>query len=486
MDRQPNLIFLMPDQLRHDFLSCYGATFVETPHIDSLAAHGVRYTRAYSTSPVCVPARASLLTGMNALKNGVTDNGQWLRPDLAAMGIHTWPEILARHGYYTAAIGKMHFYPWDIKHGFQYRVAAEDKRWIHVRDDYYHFLRERGHRKYHGNEHEGYYENKGAIINKLPWEYSVDHFVGQETVRFIRQYGNDGPFALMVGFPGPHCPYDPNEEFLDAVDPERLPPAVPEVPGAAPGLRANNIEGNRKPWNGVDYSEFTEAHKQKIRHHYAALVKQIDKEVGQILQALEEEGLLENTVILFASDHGDYLGDHNLIGKGTFFEASIHIPLIVRLPRRAEATVVDDLVELGDVTATLLALAGCPVPGYMDSRPLPGLGLGVAEGRDYSIGMVSDGWMIFDGRWKLAKYKTGEILFFDLDNDPHEQHNLLWDPAHRERYLAMDARLTQAIMEAVTASHADKRVYHNSLSGDPSFGRESWTRPYPQRWNGAP
>ena len=202
-----------------------------------IAANGVRYTQAYSSSPVCVPARASLLTGLNAIRNGVLDNGQWLRPDLAQCGIHTWPEILSENGYYTAAVGKMHFYPWDINHGFQYRVIAEDKRWLHVRDDYYHFLRENGHRKYHGNEHDGYYENRGAIVNKLPWELSVDHFVGQEACRFLRNYGGETPFAMMVGFPGPHCPYDPNAEFLDKIDPSAMPDAMPEVPGQTPLLR---------------------------------------------------------------------------------------------------------------------------------------------------------------------------------------------------------------------------------------------------------
>ncbi len=235
MTDQPNLIFIMPDQLRYDFLSCYGADFVETPNIDSIAEQGVRYTRAYSVSPICVPARALLLTGRNAIKNGVTDNGQWLRPDLADCGIQTWPELLNEQGYYTAAIGKMHFYPWDITHGFQYRVAAEDKRWIHVRDEYYHFLREQGERKYHGNEHEGYFENKGAIVNRLPWELSVDHFVGEEACRFIRKYGDERPFAMMVGFPGPHCPYDPNEEWLEGLDIEAMPSSVPEVGGRHAG-----------------------------------------------------------------------------------------------------------------------------------------------------------------------------------------------------------------------------------------------------------
>jgi arylsulfatase A-like enzyme len=480
MSQKPNLIFIMPDQLRADFLSAYGASFIDTPHIDSLAQHGVRYEYAYSASPVCVPARASLLTGMNAIRTGVTDNGQWIRPDYHACGIETWPEMLAANGYYTAAIGKMHFYPWDIPMGFQYRVAAEDKRWLYVRDDYYHFLQENGYRKLHGNEHPGYYENRGAIVNKIPWEYSVDHFVGQEACRFIRNHGQEGPFAMMVGFPGPHCPYDPVPEYLEQFSPEDMPDAIPEVPGDAPKVRQNNIDGNRRSWNGVDYTIFTEAHKKKIRAHYAALVKQIDDEVGRILEALRAENLLENTVIIFSSDHGDYLGDHNLIGKGTFFESSIRVPLIVRLPHVAEARVYDGLVELGDVTATLLAMAGCPIPAYMDSIPLPEIGLDPSRRRERVVGMVSGGWMIDDGTWRLAKYATGEQLLFNRKEDPDEQHNLLHDPQHTARYRALDNELTGEIMRSVTLANRVQRVYDETLSGDPTFGKRSWQRVYPR------
>lgn len=478
MTDQPNLIFIMPDQLRYDFLSCNGADFIETPYIDSLAETGVRYKRAYSTSPICVPARAMLLTGMSAIKNGVTDNGQWLRPDLAEQGIQTWPEMLAQQGYYTAAIGKMHFYPWDINHGFQYRVAAEDKRWLHVRDDYYHHLTEHGYRKYHGNEHDGYHENRGAIINKVPWEHSVDHFVGQEACRFLRNYSQESPFAMMVGFPGPHCPYDPTPEYLEGIDLEDMPDAVPEVPNNTPGLRQRNIDGNRQDWNGVDYTEFTDAHKKKIRAHYAALVKQIDYEIGQLLDTLRERDLLDNTIIIFTSDHGDYLGDHNLIGKGTFFESSIHVPMIVRVPGMTSPQVCTDLVELGDVTATLLRFAGCAIPDHMDSIPLPALGIEPRRERDYSIGAVSDGWMIYDGRWKLAKYATGENLLFDIENDPNEQHNLAQQ--NRAKVQELDTLLTQVIMQSITTSHEDQRVYSDSLYNDPAFGKEGWQRRYPQ------
>ena len=480
MTDRPNLLFIMADQLRADFLGCAGADFVDTPNIDRLAAKGVRYNRAYSSSPICVPARASLLTGLNAVKNGVTSNGQWLRPDLAACGIRTWPELLDEHGYHTAAIGKMHFYPWDIGMGFRYRSIAEDKRWPYIRDDYYRFLREHGYRKLHGNEHEGYYEHKGAIVNQLPWEYQVDRFVGQETCRFIRTYGDEAPFAMMVGFPGPHCPYDPAPEFLEKYDPEDMPDAVPAVPGDTPKLRAGNISGNKAAWNGADYNEFTESHKKKIRAHYAALVTQIDSEIGQILDALEEQGLLDDTIILFSSDHGDYLGDHDLIGKGSFYESSTRVPLLVRLPDAEGATVCDDLVELGDITSTLLHLGGCEPPDYVDSIPLPQLGIDNQRQRQRVIGMTSGGWMNFDGRWKLHKYATGEVLLFDIEEDPDEQRNLVGDPAHLQKYLELDAELTRQIMRSLSVSHVDKGLDpSNVLWSNENFGKQNWQRTYP-------
>ena len=481
MPERPNIIFIMPDQLRHDFLGCYGAEFLKTPNIDFLADHGVLFERSYSAHPVCVPARVSLITGMHALRTGVLDNGGFLRPDYRECGISTWPELLNESGYYTAGIGKMHFYPWDLRLGFQYRFIAEDKRWQYIRDDYYHYLQEAGLRKLHGNEHEGYYENKGAIVNRLPWEYSVDHFVGLEACRFIDRYGGEGPFAMMVGFPGPHCPYDPCPEFLDRVNPDLIPEAVPEVEGDAPLLRRNNVEGNRRPWNGVDYSEFTEAQKLKIRVHYAAEVAQIDYEVGQIVESLRRQGLLENTVILFSSDHGDYLGDHNLIGKGTFFEASIHVPMLVSVPWMEGSSRNDEPVCLTDVTATMLQLAGLEVPAHVDSIPLPGLGLDRASSHERIVGVLQGGWMIDDGEWRLAKYGTGEALLFHTAEDPDEQCNLYDDPASLAIRSRLEAELTQAIMASLHEANHERRVYVRDLSQETWFGREGWQRPYPRR-----
>ena len=137
---RPNIVFLFPDQFRADFAGCYGADWLRTPNIDAIVNSGVRYANGFSQSPVCVPARTALLTGANAIRNGVTNNTQNLRADWRSAGIQTWPELLNDAGYYTAGIGKMHFYPWNERRGFQYRVVCEDKRWLEVRDDYYHYL----------------------------------------------------------------------------------------------------------------------------------------------------------------------------------------------------------------------------------------------------------------------------------------------------------------------------------------------------------
>jgi arylsulfatase A-like enzyme len=475
----PNLVFIMPDQLRPDFLGCYGAAFVATPHIDALAARGVRYTRAYSEHPICVPARAALLTGMHALRTGVLDNGLALRPDYRDCGIATWPELLAGRGYQTAAIGKMHFYPWDARLGFGYRRIAEDKRWIQVRDDYHHFLHARGHRKYHGDEHEGYHEHKGAIVNRLPVELQPDHFVGEEAGRFIRECGAEGPFALMIGFPGPHCPYDPAPESLAGLDPAAMPDPIPDS-GSTPRLRAANIAGNRQPWNGVDYGEFTREQMLRVRAHYTALVRQIDAAVGAVVAALREADLLEHTVIIFASDHGDYLGDHGMVGKGHFYESSCHVPLIVAAPGADSAAVRDDLVALSDVAATLLRLGGADLPGHLDARPLPGLGIDGATGRERLIGALGGGWMIQEGPWRLAKYSTGEGTLFHLGEDPGERRNRLADPACAAIARELDARLTTEVMRLTVASHQAERVYTRDLSQDPAFGREGWRRRYPR------
>jgi arylsulfatase len=477
--KRPNIVFLFPDQFRADFAGCNGADWLETPNIDSIAKNGVRYTNSFSASPICVPARTALLTGMNAVRNGVTGNLHNLRADWRDAGIRTWPEILGEAGYYTAGIGKMHFYPWDERRGFQYRVICEDKRWLEVRDDYYHYLRRHGLKKLHGNEMAGYHENKGAVIHEIPWEHSWDRFVGSEAVKFIEEYGADQPFAMMVGFPGPHCPYDPDERFLEGIDESKIPEAVPEVPGHTPKLRQGNVDGNRRPWNGVDYTEFPDSTKHTIRKYYSGLVQQIDFEVGAIINVLRKKGLLENTFIILSSDHGDYLGDHNLIGKASFYESAIRVPMLAMGPGIEPGQTVEGMVELRDVTATMIRWAGVDLPGWYDAHPLPGAGMPGDSVRDNIFGLLADGWMNFDGRYKLHKYRTGEMLLFDMLNDPNEQVNLYENAEFADIVRRLETELTQELMASIDASMDDRLAQNGDMSQDPTFGYESWQRPWP-------
>ena len=301
-----------------------------------------------------------------------------------------------------------------------------------------------------------------------------------EACRFIREHGTEGPFAMMVGFLGPQGPYDPAPEFLKGFDPDDMPDPIPEVRGDTPEIRRRNIQGNKGSWNGVDYTEFTLPQKKKIRAHYAALVKQIDHEVGDILSALRERGLLENTVIIFASDHGDYLGDHNLIGKGQFFESSWHVPMLVHVPWFEGASTNQELVTLTDVTATMLHFADVEIPAYMDSCVLPGLGAADEGHRQQIFGALNGAWCLYDGEWRLAHYATGESLLFNMRDDPHEQRNLIDDPGYVDVRNRLENALTREVMGSMAEAFFPRRVYVRDLSQTTAFGREGWRRPYPR------
>jgi len=155
------------------------------------------------------------------------------------------------------------------------------------------------------------------------------------------------------------------------------------------------------------------------------------------------------------------------------------VPLIACVPGLEGGRTSDDLVALADVTPTMMQLAGCPLPEYVDFQPLPGLEMTEPPARDYLFGMMGGGWMAFDGQWKLCKYSSGEHMLFDLENDPQEVHNRIRDDSQRHHYQRLDAALTNEIMRSVTLAHQDQLVYSKDLSNDQAFGQPGWQRPYP-------
>jgi len=482
-----NILFLMPDQLRSDFLGCYGASFIDTPNIDSLARDGVLYERAISPAPICVPIRAAMLSGLNPIQSGVITNDHWLTPHWRALGIDTWPRVLGRAGYDTAAIGKMHFYPWDADEGFAYRRIGEDKRHIEVEDDYARYLRARGLRKLYGWEEPGYFENKGASASPIPYEHYQDVWTTDRLLAYLDERDPARPFAAMVGFPSPHCPYNPPEGYLGLHDPADMPEPVAETE-LSRQLRPGNIENMKQAWNRVDYSDFPIEAKRRIRAHYADLVKLLDDEVGRILKALDEKGLAGDTVVIFASDHGDYLGDYSLIGKQSFLQPSVHVPLIARVPGRPAAARGhrhEDPVSLIDLHATFLALAGLEVPDHVDSVPLPGLVTG-RDGpghdgpqREAIFGAAASGLMAMRGRYILAHYGIGARSLFDLDADPTEQHNRYGDPALREIQETLNQDIIDNVFKGTLDRSRELLVEPGPRRYEVGFGERDWPRPFP-------
>lgn len=478
---RPNILFILADQLRPDFLGYEGCEAIETPHIDKLAAESVNYRKAISACPICVPARAALLTGLSSLRTGVIGNAYWLRPDRAEAGIRTWPELLGGAGYYTAAIGKMHFTPWESPEGFEKRVIAEDKRWPLIGDDYQDFLAARGAGKRFAMEDPEYGPKYGAVVNPLPTELTVDRFVTGAAIEALRGRPADRPFAFMVGYPSPHCPYDPPREYLEKVDASMLPePIEDDWNGEGKqGVYQAALRGLKEPWHQIDYSHFPREAKMAIRRHYAALVKQVDDEVGTLTGELERQGLLDNTVIVFASDHGDFVGDRGLVGKKLFYENSVRVPLLVRLPGGMGAHESRELVELGDITATLLSLSGVEVPAMMSSRPLPGLGI-PATPREHVTGFLQDQAMVRWKQWKLTRYRAGLVELFDVESDPREQQNRYHDPACAGVVRVMEEMLWQELFEAT--AFASGTLAYECKPGrylDEDFCRKGWRRTYP-------
>jgi arylsulfatase len=475
--KRPNILFLFPDQLRADYLGCYGADFSKTPNIDRLCSESIQYMNAVSPSPVCVPARASLLVGYNCIKTGVFNNDQWLRPDHSACGMPTWPELLTQNGYYTAAIGKMHFYPWDIKEGFIYRMAAEDKRHYEVKDDYYHYLKAHGYEKYHARENPGYHEHKGAACSRIPLEHQVDIWTADRTVDFINSYQSDQPFACMVGFPGPHCPYDPPPGIAAQFRPEDMPESLPEN-DITEQFRPAYMEPQKKDWNGVDYDEFTEPQRKRVKAYYSALIHQVDIAVGRVLNTLKEKNLLDETIIIFSADHGDYVGDYGMVGKGHFFRPSSHIPLMIRLPEKMHKEV-SSVVSLTDLFSTILSLAGVENEENGDSIILPEMpGNTVAE-REYLFAPSLMGYMVFKGKWKYCRYLNGVKVLSDMQADPKETTNRMDDPACADVVAELTEIMEQETDESIQFANNEKIVDRGGLCGEGAFGERGWQRTYP-------
>ena len=448
-DRRPNIILIITDQQRFDTIRALGFPYMDTPNLDRLVTEGVAFAQCHITAPSCVPSRASLFTGYYPHTTGILKNGdRWQ---------HAWVESLASSGYYCVNVGKMHTVPFETPMGFHERYVVENKdRYLEGRyyfDEWDKGLRARGLVKQQRElyrQRPDYQERLGAFEWELPEDLHSDVFVGELATWWLETKPQlDQPLFLQIGFPGPHPPYDPVRSYAASYLERDLPlPGVTEedLAGQPPpfqAMRQHNTEVDHD--SVVHLLDPTREQLHRQRAYYLANVTMIDEQVGQILQALEMRGYLENAVVVFTSDHGDALGDHGHSQKWTMYDVITRVPLIVWSPARFPGgRQIDALCQLMDIGPTILELAGVPaLDGAEAMSLLPALRGESWAGREYVFaehgrdGILQETefmTMVRSQEWKLVHFLDEPFgQLFDLLRDPEEVNNLWQDPVFADK-----------------------------------------------------
>lgn len=447
-DKAPNIVFIITDQQRFDTIAAAGFDYMLTPNLDRMVREGVCFSHMYVTSPSCAPSRASLFTGLYPHTNGVYRNDEpWT---------HTWVQQLAGAGYRCVNVGKMHTSPFEDSFGFHERHVVENKdratdRLPFYLDNWDKAFWTRGFEKPSRvtyRRREDYKEQLGAFVWDLPADLHSDNFVPEFAAMWLDRYKGDEPFFLQIGIPGPHPPYDPTQDYIDKYRNRDLPEAIRDQeaidrqPSALKKLRAQHLSVDHDAVVHLDNPTNEQLRHQ--REHYFANVSMIDSQVGKLIEALEKRGVLEDTVIIFTSDHGDCLNDHGHSQKWTMYEPSVRVPAIVWSPGRvASGKMVDDLVSHFDFGPTILEFAGIEPPKWMEARSLMNYLSDVpTEPRPFVFSehagdRILNGTefmtMIRDERWKLVHFvDSDEGQLFDLHADPKEIDDLWENAAHQD------------------------------------------------------
>ena len=447
MAERPNILWVCTDQHRHDAIRSLGNEHIRTPNLDRLASEGVAFSRCYSQSPVCTPSRACFLTGRYPRTTRCRQNGQKIPDDEVLV-----TRMLADEGWDCGLAGKLHLAPCDARrHDYEERIDDGYRRfwWSHhpqpswPRDDYNDWLAAKG---------VDYRDLWKPIPDHfetwpgVPAEYHQTTWCAERAIEFMSEE-RDGPWLMSVNPFDPHHPFDPPQEYMDRYDPDDVP---------APMYREGELD-NKPEFQRIDHQgayggkgitplRQTEREKRELVAAYYAMVELIDDQVGRMLQALDESGQRESTIVLFHSDHGEMLGDHGILLKGPhFYDCAVRVPLMASWPGHfREGLVSDALVELTDLAPTLMEACGHGVPERMQGRSLLPLLTGEADPHEHreSVyceyynampwhGRAAQATMYFDGRHKLNVYhgtEPGEL--YDLEADPNEFENLWDSPAH--------------------------------------------------------
>jgi arylsulfatase A-like enzyme len=455
---RPNVVFILTDDQRADGMSCAGHDYLRTPNMDRVAAEGARFTNAFVTTSLCSPSRASILSGLYAHAHGVSNNFT----DYPA-GLDSYPLQLQKNGYATAYIGKWHMGEEsdDARPGFDY------------------FVTHKGQGKYFDTE----FNFGGDRGREIQQGYYTDR-VTDVAVEWLQQQSSEKPFCLILGHKAPHTPFTPAPRHEGVFDHVRV-----GYPGSAFHLdgKPDWVQQRIDTWHGIygpiygfrkefpNASPFDVGHFSDFVKAYTASLLAVDDSVGRVYETLAQMDVLDDTVLIFTSDNGFFLGEHGMSDKRTMHEASIKVPLLVRFPEKiAAGTVMHHQVLNVDFAPTILELCGVEPMQGIHGRSWAGL----LEDPDADW---RDAWYyeynyekqfpytpnvrgIRTDEWKYVRYPHGDgspdkhmAELYHLRSDPEEGNNLIGDPAYAQTVAQLRSRL-QELMEATGATAFDMPI----------------------------
>lgn len=437
--RPRNVVFILSDDHRYDAMSFLGHPLAETPHLDSMAAHGVHCPNALVTTSLCSPSRASILTGQYTFRHRVIDNNR-----LVPEGTTFFPQYLQQAGYRTAFIGKWHM------------GAHHDN----PRPGFDHWVSFKG---------QGHYLPPGPnyTLNvdgrRVPQEGYITPLLTDYAIRFLEeQRDSDRPFFLYLSHKAVHGPFLPEEKYNRRFDnkPWSLPESAAPVEGNARNLPRWLLD-QRNSWHGVDFPYHTDLEIETYYRRYCEALCSVDDSVGAVLDQLKKMGIHDQTLVIYMGDNGFLFGEHGLIDKRVAYETSIRVPLLMQCPELfAGGQVVDQMVANIDIAPTILEAMGLATPATMDGSSFLPLARGESipwrENFLYvyywekNFPQSPTVFSLRNARYKLNSYyglwDTDEL--FDLQTDPGEQRNLIHDPQHAQRAADMERELYQ-MMESL-------------------------------------
>ena len=425
MNKKYNVLIIHTDQHRFDCIGICGNKDISTPNIDKLANDGVLYENSFCPHPVCTPSRYSLLTGLYVHQHlGLTNHST------LPSGLPKLPQILKDNGYKTAAVGKMHFTPTYLDIGFDKMMLAEQHGPGRYDDDYHEYLKK--HDLCDTNDifdqveecrqsaSKEYWKTYGAQISNLDEKHHSTTWIADNAISILDQW-KDNSNMLMLGFIKPHHPFDPPSPWDRMYDPEKLSP----LPGWTNDLMPYD--------DGKNYFDFKDLNLAEYKHvlaYYYASISQIDYQIGRMIDLLKQKNLYDDTMIIYTSDHGDYMGyHHRLLKSYAMFEPLVRVPLIIKYPDKFKPETVDErLVNNIDVAPTVLSALSIKVPSSMKGLNL----LNEDKENDFVFAEQDTEYMIRSKTRKLLIHTdTKRCMFFDLINDPYEINNLYSKPEYQ-------------------------------------------------------